>query len=105
MEQPEIIAVWHAVKRSKSNVRDARNNENSRKRHLKHSVSERSVVSFAETILFRRQRDANISDGIEFDVTITRDERSDKSRFSIFYKKLIVICSTLSINLQCLEIN
>lgn len=105
MEQPEIIAVWHAGKRSKSNVRDARNNENSRKRHLKHSVSERSVVSFAETILFRRQRDANISDGIEFDVTITRDERSDKSRFSIFYKKLIVICSTLSINLQCLEIN
>lgn len=106
MEQPEIIAVWHAGKRSKSNVRDARNNENSRKRHLKHSVSERCVVSFAETILFRSQRDANISDGIESDVTIiTADERSDMSCFSISYKKLIVKCSTLSINPQCLQIN
>lgn len=88
MEQPEIIAVWHAGKRSKSNVRDARNNENSRKRHLKHSVSERCVVSFAETILFRSQRDANISDGIESDVTIiTADERSLLCRaFLLFIK-------------------
>lgn len=86
-------------------MRDARNNENSRKRHLKHSVSERSVVSFAGTILFRSQRDANTSDGIEFDVTITGDERSDMSRFFIFYKKLIFKCSTLSINLRWLQIN